>query len=186
MDAVLAEPYGLGKVKKDEDYAEARQLEEKIFPLLCGALNSHHKTKHSERFWRILLGHWFRRYIDVLLNRFKTLHNCLDTYKISGITVYKNDQYSLAPLDSYSAIWAFNDNRWNDALISKILTFQGNVDFPIASINDNSALGFRFNAKKTTLKKIFLKWGYKQFGRSLSLFIKYNDEYDNLKFGRIT
>lgn len=175
MDAVLAEPYGLGKVKKDEDYAEARQLEEKIFPLLCGVLNSYHKTKHDERFWRILLGHWFRRYIDVLFNRFKTLHNCLDTYKISGITVYENDKYSLAPLDSYSAIWAFNDDRWNDALISKILTFQGNVDFPIEYINDDSALGFRFHAKKTTLKKTILKWGYKQFGSLLSIFIKNTD-----------
>ena len=34
MDAVVAEPYGLGMVKKDADYAEARQLEDKIFPFL--------------------------------------------------------------------------------------------------------------------------------------------------------
>ena len=31
MDAIVASPYGLGKVQKDADHAEARALEEKLF-----------------------------------------------------------------------------------------------------------------------------------------------------------
>ncbi len=177
MDAVVAEPYGLGLFNKDADYAEARQLENELFPLLCSVLNHHHKTQHGERFWKILLGHWFRRYIDVLLNRFKTLQACMDSYDISGVTVYENDKYSLAPLDSYSSIWAFNDDRWNDALISQMLIILGNTDFPVEFVRGPMLEGFRFNAQSSSLKKTFLKWGYRQLSKTVSLFVKKKDAF---------
>jgi putative transferase (TIGR04331 family) len=173
MDVIVAMPYGLGQLKKDADYAEARQLEEKIFPLLCKALNDHHKVKHDERFWKIILGHWFRRYVDVILNRFKTLKSCLDAYDISGITLYENDQYPLAPLDSNSAIWAFNDARWNDALTFQILSFLGNTNFAIEYIKENSFLESHINISRP--KKPFLKYGYEQLSKLMSLIVRNTD-----------
>lgn len=175
MDAIVAEPYGLGLLNKDADFSLARHLEEKFFPLLCGVLNAHHKTEYSERFWRILLGHWFRRYIDVILNRFKTLEMCLEKYNISGVTVYKNSEYFLAPIDSSEAILAFNNDRWNDALASQILIFIGNSLFPVELIDEDCALGFCIDPKKSSLKKDILKWGYRQIRTLLSLFVKKTD-----------
>ena len=123
MDAIVAAPYGLGLAKKDEDYAEVRALEEKLFPVLCEVLNQHHGLKYGERFWRIVLGHWLRRTLDVMLNRVKTLEQCFQTYQISGVTVYTNDHYSLATQDSNSANCAFMDERWNNALTVHIMNF---------------------------------------------------------------
>lgn len=123
MDAIVAAPYGLGQSKKDRDHIEARQLEEELFPKLCSILNSHHGVEHSERYWMIVLGHWFRRYVDVVLNRIRTLEQCMQTHQVSGTTGFDGGDYSLATMDSYSAIWAFNDSRWNNELNLRILSF---------------------------------------------------------------
>ena len=121
MDAIVASPYGLGKAQKDADYAEARALEEKLFPEFYALLNQHHGLNHEARFWQILLGHWFRRAINVLLNRVRTLQQCLENHSITGTTFYPERSYALAPPDSYAAIWAFNDDRWNQELNASIL-----------------------------------------------------------------
>jgi putative transferase (TIGR04331 family) len=125
MDAIVAAPYGLGLAKKDADYAEARALEDRLFPKLCEVLNQHHGTQHGERFWRIVLGHWFRRIISLSLNRINTIKQCLNEYDISDCAAYDTDHYDLATIDSYSAIWAFNDDQWNLALNSKLLNLLG-------------------------------------------------------------
>ena len=80
MDALVAEPYGLGKSKIDSDIAEAKVIEEEIFPILCQILNKYHDTNHSERFWKIIVGHWLREYIPTILNRTRTLQKCLNRF----------------------------------------------------------------------------------------------------------
>lgn len=166
MDAIVAAPYGLGLAKKDADHAEARALEDRLFPKLCAVLNQHHGTQHGERFWRIVLGHWFRRIVDVLLNRVKTLEQCLRMYEISGFTTYDNENYSLATSDSYSAIWAFNDDRWNNALDAGIINKLYFGDFPIEVIpvnfDGNTSSSFHFkDLESGSGKKNF----FSEFGR---------------------
>ena len=134
MDAIFAAPYGLGKEKKDADYHEAKILLEKLFPKLCEVLNLYHGENHDERFWRILLGHWLSRYVNVMLNRFNTLRQCLQTYNISGTTVYTDSNTALVTQNSHSAILAFNDDRWNNALIARFLNILEIDSFPIEQI----------------------------------------------------
>jgi putative transferase (TIGR04331 family) len=175
MDAILAEPYGLGMANKDADFSEAKQLEDKYFPILCNILNEYHKTNHRERFWRILLGHWFHRYINVVLNRYKTFEKCLKLNNISGVTVYENKHYALAPLDSYSAIWAFNDTRWNDSFFLQMLIFLGDDNFHVELINEDILSGFEFKTKSVKFKKTFLKWCREKVSKILSIFVKNTD-----------
>jgi putative transferase (TIGR04331 family) len=162
MDAVVAAPYGLGMAKKDADHADARALEGKLFPEFFELLNQHHNMRHSERFWRILLGHWFSRMVDVLLNRAKTLEVCLKEHEISGTTVYANDNYVLATPDSNSSIYACNDDRWNIALTERILNLIDMVDFSIEVVaEDNGTKDTRFfrfkdvSGKQSFKRKIF-------------------------------
>jgi putative transferase (TIGR04331 family) len=121
MDAIVAEPYGLGQEKKDADYTEARALEESLYPILQSVLNQHHGMENSERFWQIVLGHWLRRYVDVLFNRSKTLEACLNSNKIVGTMLFNNVQPILATQNSYSSILDFNSDIWNNALYGKLL-----------------------------------------------------------------
>ena len=55
MDSVVATPYGLGKIQKDSDFTEARDLETKLFPELLRVLSVHHEIQHNEKFWRIAM-----------------------------------------------------------------------------------------------------------------------------------
>lgn len=179
MDAIVAAPYGLGQAKKDADHAEARALEEKLFPVLCDALNQYHGTQHAARFWRIVLGHWLLRYVDVMINRVKTLEQCLQTHQISGTTAYADDHYALETQDSYAAIWAFNDERWNNTLVMRILDLLGPVDFPVEVIAGDESQGFRWNSLMTTvtLKRKILKWGHQQAGKLASKLARDDDAF---------
>jgi len=181
MDAVVAEPYGLGFAKKNSDHAMVKILEDKLFHKFYALLNQHFDSHHGERFWRIMLGHWFQRVIEVLLNRINTLEQALRLYKISGATIYANDDYSLAPLDSYSAIWAFNDDRWNNFLTSRILSFHNSVGFPIERIpgEDLGDNFFRFKplVANQSFKIKILKLGTLVIGKIARNFSRHKDAF---------
>jgi putative transferase (TIGR04331 family) len=176
MDAIVIPPCGLGAAKKDADYAEARSLEDMLFPVLCNTLNQHHGVQYNERFWQIVLGHWLRRYVDAMLNRVKTLEQCLQVHEISGYTAYANNQYYLATLDSHSAIWAFNDDRWNNELTVRILDLLGVKNIPIELIGGCSHSGFRFKVLSTnpSLNKRVIKCGSKFISKLARLLVRRN------------
>jgi putative transferase (TIGR04331 family) len=123
MDAVVADPYGLDPVVRESDYVIAREIESSLFPVLCEVLNRFHQTTHSERYWKILLGHWFRRYVSVLINRYQTLATCLSAYRISGVAVFSHERTVLVPQNSYDAILAFNDSCFNERLYVLLLSY---------------------------------------------------------------
>lgn len=179
MDAIIAKPYGLGRLNKDRDYSQARSLETLLFRVLFRSLNQHHDLCHGERFWRIVLGHWVRRYVDVMLNRIKTLENCFEEHAILGTTVIKNEHYALGALDSGSAIWAFNDDRWNLALTARLLNLLDVAKCPVESIPGCKSAGFRFNLLlgTVTLRKRFLRWGRRQLSTLLSLLSRESDAF---------
>jgi putative transferase (TIGR04331 family) len=179
MDAIISAPYGLGQIQKDADHAEALALEEKLFPILCDALNQHHGTQHGARFWRIVLGHWVRRYVNVILNRVRTLEHCLHAHQLSGTTAYSDKDYLLTTMDSYAAVWAFNDDRWNNALYVRILNLLGVINIPMEVIADDESDGFRLPATATRvpLKRKILTWGYKQAGKLARLLSLENDAF---------
>lgn len=121
LDVVLAMPYGLGQASKDADRLAARALEKAVFADFVAVLNQHHDLQESQRYWQIILGHWFRRCIDIVFNRVRTLQQCLDEQQPEATIVLTNHNYSLATQDSYAAIWAANDDRWNHELYKRVL-----------------------------------------------------------------
>lgn len=164
MDAIVALPYGLGQNYKDADHAEARALEERLFSVLCDSLNQYHGMQHGSRFWRIVLGHWLRRYVDVIFNRVRTLDLCLQSYQLNGTSSFSDDYDALVPQDSYSAIWAFNDDRWNNVLYARLLNLLGVTDIPVEVVAGDEFGGFRLPTTmiREPLKRRILKWGYQQ------------------------
>ena len=179
MDAIVAEPYGLGQLQKKADYADARALEERLFPVLCDGLNYYHGAQHDVRFWKIVLGHWFRRYLDVIFNRVKTIEKCLLTHQLSGTTIYSDVHYLLATQDSLAAIWAFNDDRWNNALYSRLMNLLDVTNCPIEVLSSDESDGFDRpqSAPVATLKRSILKLGYQALTRLGGLLARENDTF---------
>jgi putative transferase (TIGR04331 family) len=164
MDAVVADPYGLSEASKDADNLEARELEKLLLSRISLLLNKFHGVQYTQKFWQIFLGHWLRRYADLMLNRVKTLEACLKKNRISGTAAYAMNNYNLATVDSYSAIWAFNDDRWNNALNQRILDFL-DCGFPVEIIADCGLKSFHMNASLESspgLVKKICRWGYKK------------------------
>lgn len=161
MDAIVAPPYGLRLTKKNDDFAFASELQNRTFPKFCNLLNQFHGTQHSQRFWKIVLGHWYRRAIDVLINRINALKQCICEYEVSGATVIKSESYSLATSGSYSAIWAFNDDVWNSALTGRILTLLKSAQFPVEYLsegtNNKNSFEFEYSVSDLTSKRRALR-----------------------------
>lgn len=179
MNYVVASPYGMSIIQKDADYKEVRSLENILIKNLCNTLNQHHGVHYSERFWTIVLGHWLRRYISIILNRVKTIEMCFNEYQITSTTLYNNENYSLATHDSYSAILASNDDLWNYKLNSRILYLLGLLHFPVENFNDNKSEGFHFEQIEnnyTIYRKLF-KFCFKVFTKLLSWFSRQSDAF---------
>jgi putative transferase (TIGR04331 family) len=143
MDAVVAMPYGVGEGQKDKDYEYFIGTSEVLLMELKDVLNEYHKTDHSLRYWRIVLGHWLHRYTSVIFNRWFTIQQALHNYRISGTTILDVASYSLATPDSISFIWACNDNVWNHVLYSRILRRFASIDLETDANSLGNMLGFR-------------------------------------------
>lgn len=144
MDAIVAKPYGLGKSKIDSDIAEANLIEKELFPILCRMLNDFHDTEHSERFWKIIIGHWFHEYVATILNRVNTLQKCLDDYNISGVTCYRPESKGLV-VEKFDPCWydALEDAQWNSTLYLRILELTSNQKPDIDWLSFNSKVHSR-------------------------------------------
>ena len=179
MDAIVAEPYGLEKIEKDNDYSQARRLEEKLLSELCRVLNEHHATEHDERFWRILLGYWLRVYVNGMLNRVKTLEKCLQGYELSGTTVYANEYYSLASLGSHSSIWAFSDSRWNIELNRRVLMLLGVTTLPTEFIQNfkSERFDFKILEKAPNLKAKIINGAQQKIAKLATYFERDTDAF---------
>ena len=52
-----------------------------------------------------------------MLNRKNTLEQCLKKYNVSMVSLFTDDNYELATDNTISALWAFNDDQWNNVYI---------------------------------------------------------------------
>ena len=157
MDSVLAEPYGLSKEKKDEDYALAKEYKKKLLDILCGHLNNYHKTQHGKRFWEILVGPWLDKYVNMMFNRIKTLEQVFESYPIKGTVVYSDENFSLATNNTLEAIYSFNDDHWNSILYARIINILGlkDITFEVSpAININKFSLNPLSKPNTIIQKI--------------------------------
>jgi putative transferase (TIGR04331 family) len=179
MDAMTAKPYGLAKIIKDTDFNKIKFLEKKLFFKFFELLNEHHKTEYSERFWQILLGHWFRKTLGLLINRINTISECLENYYISGCTFYVNKNSPLASLDAYSSITNCNDDIWNNFLYYRIINFF-EVDFPLETLEYKSSISnknINISQYKDTFKRKTFKRVLKIYSQISSKLKKKNDAF---------
>ena len=185
LDAIVSEPYGLDFSVKIADKKEIFNLEEKLFPEICNLLNQYHDTKYDSRYWRIILGHWFRLTLQVLLNRANVIKQCIDTYEISGVTSYHLDYCSLTTFDFNSAQFHITDDEcWNNTLNIRIIKLLKKSDFPIEFVNkkdeqrnSKKSINTKKFTKNQNLKKDILKFLLKSYQKIARKMIKNQDAF---------
>lgn len=117
----IGTPYGFSIAQRDIDHAIVRALEEKVFVDFCKVINSAHGVNYSSRYWKIVLGQWFRTAISVVFNRVRTIQSCLEIHKPSFVIDPKEDEYLLPRSTSGEALWAYSDPKWDGHFNLRIL-----------------------------------------------------------------
>jgi putative transferase (TIGR04331 family) len=116
---VLASPYQQGKLTEAQTYTV--ELYEKLLPKIANWLDHIHNTRHSLRYWRIVVGPFLFWYIQTLYDRFLhlkaaySLHPSLDTIGLdssSYITPVNSKEFVELSLES---------DAWNHQLYTQIL-----------------------------------------------------------------
>jgi putative transferase (TIGR04331 family) len=131
MNAIVAEPYGLDLKSKIQDNLECRRIEKILLTELTKILNDTHQTAYSERFWKILFGHWLRTYIETGLNRIKTIEYCIGKYEISGSTFIELSKAKLIPKNFESMFTLLESDSWNSTFDLQILRLIKDLNFKI-------------------------------------------------------
>ncbi len=181
MDSIVAKSYGLGSLKKDIDYKYVKNLEEKLFPKLCSLLNNYNRVNHDERFWKIIVGHWFRATINMLINRINTLKQCFQTEEISETILYESDYCALTSPDISTALIYYNNDQWNNILYGRIMHLLNDTGISINYCTHKNRVftykGFKIlNLNNNrSFKKIFIKWAQKVYSKFASKFVKDSD-----------
>lgn len=184
LNYIVAKPYGLEKSRKDIDYSETLKIEENLFPELCNLLNSQHNKNYSARFWKIVLGHWFKFTIRDLFREINTLKQCFNEHNIYGTSTYAYDEYSLTPYNISEAIAYYDYESWKiNVKYAKIINFLKKENFTNNVLYrekfDNS-LGLKKKVrikKNQSIKKKFFSFIYKAYAKVARKFIKDDDAY---------
>jgi len=123
MDAVIAKSVGVENQDRFSLHTEARRIESMLFPRLVTILNEYQNVEQDQRYWRILLGHWLREIVQLLLNRIVTIERCVNENQILSITCYDLPKFGLAA-KNYGDIWHQSDNIYWNAKINERLINQ--------------------------------------------------------------
>ena len=138
MNAIVAEPYGLDLNNKVQDNLECRRIEKILLTELTKMLNNFHQTSYSERFWKILIGHWLRTYIETGLNRIKTLEYCMGKYEVSGSTFIEISKEKLIPKNFESMFTLLESDAWNSTFDLQIINLFKDLNFKFDVYNSKS------------------------------------------------
>jgi putative transferase (TIGR04331 family) len=179
LDCSVASPYGIEPGQKNTLNDLALKIEKNLFPVVCDVLNDHHEVQYSHRYWKIVVGYWFRLFLFIVINRYNTLVQCFENYDVNGTIVFSDKDYSLATKDSASISQICNDDQWNNVLYSRILTLLQKTSFPIEYIDFQDTSNFKqtgeqFEVTRPLSKKI-LKLVFNKVIKVASLFSRETD-----------
>jgi len=177
MDFKVNPSYGNDQKTKDLDAIKSERIFLEIFPKLCSTLNVFHGVDYSARFWRILIGSWFKHFINVIINRVETLRECLKIYPINEIASFSESHISLASQNSHSAALLYSDDRWNHKLTMLLLDKM--PEFKLEKIpireKDNLATLKSFPKNSKNVKMRIYHSIFSMYGRTTSKFMRDNE-----------
>lgn len=103
------------------DYQYLQNLYELTLRDIALQLNQIHKTNHSLRYWRILIGPWLGYFIPILFDRWSVIKDLYSKYEVSETIVLTGQEDSLVPDDMYHFFNLLIDDEWNHHIYSEVL-----------------------------------------------------------------
>lgn len=134
LDAEVAPPYGWNEGQKKTEYRYVQDLIERLLLDLSQALNHHHGTSHTPRYWRIMLGTWLYKFTMIMFNRWATVQYALGKYSVSGTVVLEFPKEQLVPVDYINFARLYRLDAWNQAIYGRILKDWSNISCVVREI----------------------------------------------------
>ena len=135
----------------DEEWKKIFEYKNKLFPLNCSVLNDYKNEKNSERYYRIIIGHWFDYAVEILFHKISLAITLKEIYDYKSFSCIYSENYNIAPYSESEFMDAHFDDRWNQALFGAILERLNFSDLKIKKFIDNEVSTFAIAKKDTNL-----------------------------------
>ncbi len=126
--------------ERDVDHEQMRAIENELFSKLVPLLNKHQQLNKDIRFWRIILGPWFRKYVELIFYRVRTFEKCLESGQIKSFNLLDCEDFILASQNNSDFFWSTQNEMWNTLLNSKILSMLNKGAIAHKSIHIDSSI----------------------------------------------
>ncbi len=118
------------------DYVYLQSLYEHLLPILAEQLNQLHGTRHSLRYWRILIGPWLATFMQVAFERWVVLAAAFEEWTIDVVMCQCMAPHTQVPLDMNDLNERAATDCWNEFLYAAILLSKGvEVRFAATSVS---------------------------------------------------
>ena len=136
----------------EKDTQFVRSLYENLLFELTNVLNTHHKVEWTVRSWRILIGPWLLRFIEILYDRWKSI-KALENYKISEASCADIDWDKIIPWDFTELSDLAKTDKWNYYVCSNILKYLGKIK--LEEVNISSIKNHQKRWRRSSLPESF-------------------------------
>lgn len=124
--------------------------------------NRFHKQNFNKKSISLILGHWLKRFIKICYDRYHLLEIAFNQYKLNKVEILNVENFNFSTKESGGIYYASINEKWNYALVSKIIHFFSLGDYEIIKdYKNNEFLDFEFEkfqkTEKKNLKIIFTK-----------------------------
>lgn len=150
---------GFLKEKRINNTLNSNKIYTNIIEDLYLILNDIHGVKLNVRSWKILIGHWLKRFIDLCFQKDFLIKEIFSLNEIDKIYGIKNDNFKLSSEDTLSIHPNSRDILWNNIIFFKLFEFYKfenlNIDFQNIELTDENQ-----NLEKEYKSKTFYKIGF--------------------------
>lgn len=146
------------RLRLHSDYREIARITERCLAEVAFHLNRVHRTSHSLRYWRILVGPWLSEFIQILFDRYTSIKAALDRGIDSTVCIeYSPGRWVPRSMGDFHE-WQARDD-WNHHLYSQLLREQGSVRIQIIEpAEDDEVPASRRSFLKRLAGKLLSTW----------------------------
>ena len=120
-DAIVAPYHWDDRAKLYSDYKYLQILYEHLLKDLAVKLNQIHAEDHSLRYWRIIIGPWLGNFVQVLFDRWESIHQAIARFDISETLCVAEREACISPNDLGAFTTLSLEDTWNHHIYIKIL-----------------------------------------------------------------
>jgi putative transferase (TIGR04331 family) len=153
LDAEVVPYHWDDRQRYNDDWHYLQSAYEALLCRTSTALNEHHGTNHSKRYWRILIGPWLYIFTHVLFDRWKMVQNASNAYEIDG-TLICDFPLATTIAPDLSAAARPENVAWNEYLFGRVIEYQNKIPWERIPARPESPARPRSYARRSLRKSV--------------------------------